>query len=306
MGTLSLSQQGAFFHRLGTALGAGLTIPHAIGLACGNEPRSSLGKLGERLQSRLKTGQTLAEALAAENPTPFSPWVLALVRLGEESGALHHLCPQIAQRLVTQGQRQRHLRSAGSSLMMTLGGATILPGLLWGWPWLLMAVNLAIVLGVAWGFLVSPTCQPLRNQSPVFQRLSQTQAMVQLSQLALPLACGLSLAAALELLLPYVEDPTLKAIVRQAIPRIHQGHNLTDSLRGRIPSQALEYIRTGEESGTLDEMLSYMGVMYGEQFELHLNRSIGILRPLGLLGAGSIVLGLGLTLLRQLLATLPG
>ncbi|WP_353259473.1 type II secretion system F family protein [Prochlorothrix hollandica] len=303
---IPIKDQIQFFRLLAKGLGAGLSLSQSLGLISDGKGRSPLDRCVQRLYQRVKAGDSLGDALAAEPVAPFSPWVQALIVVGEYSGALDRLCDQVVTLLETQRRQGRSQRSAAWSLILCVMGAGAVVGILGRWNLGLMGLGVVALGGGTVALLLAPGLQPLRLQVPVLKGILQTQSMVQLAQLALPLECGVPIISALELLQPHIPHPTLRAIVGAATVQVKGGKTLTESLEGRLPARAVQYVRTGEASGTLPEMLAKMGEFYGEQLELRLQQALGVLRPLSLLGGGAIVLFLGLDLIQRLLGTLPG
>lgn len=303
---LSLGQQIEFFNRLSTGLAAGLSLTQSLSLASDGRPRSALGQLSQRLGQGVNQGQTLGEALAQEQPAPFSPWVMALLGMAEYSGALDVLSRRLVAMLETQKRHDALQRSALQSLLLCVAGLAALVATLGRWNFALTGLWILALVGGALAVMVLPGCHGVRLKLPVLKGILQSRALAYLGQLSLPLACGVPIGKALELILPHIPDPTLQGMVKTCRAGVDRGKTLTEVFEGRLPPTAVQYVRTGEASGELEEMLARLGLFYGEQLEGRLQRAIGVLRPLSLLGGGAIVLSLGLGLLDMLFKTLPG
>ncbi|MEB3274769.1 MAG: type II secretion system F family protein [Prochlorothrix sp.] len=303
---LSLGQQINFFSRLSTGLGSGLSLSQSLPFASDGKPRSPLTQLTQRLNQRVSQGQSLGEALAQEHPAPFSAWIMALLRTAEYSGALDVLTRRLVTVLEVQKRRDAIQRSAIQALLLCVGGLATLVATLGRWNLTVTGLWVLTLVGGTLALMMLPGCHALRLKTPMLKGILQTRALAYLGQLSLPLACGVPIGKSLELILPHIPDPTLHRMLQACIVGVDRGKTLTEVFEGRLPPSAVQYVRTGEASGELDVMLARMGEFYEEQLEIRLQRSIGVLRPLSLLGGGAIVLSLGLGLLTTLLNALPG
>ncbi|MBD0269540.1 MAG: type II secretion system F family protein, partial [Cyanobacteria bacterium Co-bin8] len=246
--------------------------------------------------------------------SPFTPWEIALLHLGETSGAL----AEVSLRLAKQTEVHQRRAKLYGSLVVTVGMVAVvlligLAALLLGavqvlrppllWP---LAALLALALvgkdfvrmeGL--GGLEYSLLRPIPGWKGVIEARSQTH----LAELALPLRCGLAMDQALELLRPRLQDPLLATAIATAAQQVRRGRTLSQSLQGKVPSTTLQMIRTGEETGTLDTLLEKLGEYYEGELEQRLHQIEGTLRPLSLLMLGAVVLTLGLQMLGGLIAS---
>jgi len=278
----------------------------------GFEDNPALRRCLKDMEAQVLQGKPLSAALA-RYPRYFDAWTVSLLKTAEYSGTLVATCHQ----LVAETERQLQYHKLYRSIF--LSGFAVVVSLVWGTIALLQGAWLnhigswlvLIVLatgGVVWLLttnLLDRHLFTLVRGLPIAKPLLEARAMLYLAELALPLAAGASLNAALDLLRTTVPDPSLKTTLTIAAHQVRQGHPLSHSLKNRIPSNALQLIRAGEETGDLSAMMQSLAHHYTSELELQLRKLHAILRPLSILALGGIVLTLGVQLIRALSAVLP-
>lgn len=284
----------SFFHQFAALLAAGLPVSRSLAMAAQS---GTAAAFCQQRSQQVAAGSSLAEALRGRG-TPFSPWELSLLHLGETSGALAEVSQQLASHAAASKRRARLLRSMTRSLGLAAAVAAGGLGWLLGGHW--WGLALAAVAAGAVG--LGPTLGLTGfAHLPGFRGIWEARSQIHLAELALPLRCGLSMDRAIELVVPRLPDPKLAGALQQAAAQVRRGRPLSQSLKGKVPSTTLQMIRTGEETGTLDTLLEKLGEYYEGELERQIHQLEGRLRPLGLLAMGAVVLVLGLRLLGQLL-----
>jgi type II secretory pathway component PulF len=296
-----------FFHQFAALLQAGFPVARSLTMAGqGSSAAAVLTQMGQQLEA----GQTLAATLRCRQ-SPFTPWEIALLHLGETSGALVEVGSRLADQAVVQRRRARLY----GSVMASLGIGTLVLllafAVLVGAGWILrpavllpLAGLLALVLigkDFLWLEGLGGLEFSLLGSLPGFRGVREARSQTHLAELALPLRCGLPMDRALELVRPRLQDPLLAAAIGAAAQQVRRGRSLSQSLQGKVPPTTLQMIRTGEETGTLDTLLDKLGEYYEGELERQLRSMEGILRPLILLALGAVVLMLGLQTLGRLL-----
>nr|WP_277873964.1 MULTISPECIES: type II secretion system F family protein [unclassified Trichocoleus] len=121
----------------------------------------------------------------------------------------------------------------------------------------------------------------------------------------MPLSCGIPILTALELLRSHIPDPQISTHVAKASRQIRAGRTLSESLQSKLPPIAIQYIRTGEETGNLDEALLKMGEYYESELDRSLQQLQGILRPASIISLGCLVALVGIRAINSLINPLP-
>ncbi|MEY2979215.1 MAG: type II secretion system F family protein [Prochlorotrichaceae cyanobacterium] len=298
-------RQAEFFGQLGTLLDAGIPLSRAL-------PLVSKGVMfwersyWQRVSQSLDQGLDFTTALEQGGSPPLKRWDRTLLHTAERSGALAEMCRQLAHRAWADHRRDRYRRSVLQSLLSFLAGTIVGGTTLLRLPLEVSFLLLFLGLGAVTATLLSPQLETLRQQLPVVKRYDEIQFTLNLTELALPLRCGLSLLAALDLLCQHLPPGQLQETLHHAAAAVSRGLPLSQALGNQVPPLLRQYVRTGEESGSLEEMLAKVAEYYDQELESLLRRTQGTLKPLSLLGMGAIVLILGVGLIQQLLSQLPG
>jgi type II secretory pathway component PulF len=174
--------------------------------------------------------------------------------------------------------------------------------------WLRSLVMGLLLLGIS--FLVtrysSRGWQQLLMNLPVVGKLVQARSLLYLAQLQLPLSCGVPILTALELVREHIPDPVMAANLAAAARKIRIGQTLTSSLEGKLPPIAMQIIRTGEQTGNLDNALQNLGEYYEGELQRRLRLLESSLRPLSVLAIGALIASVGIRGITLLLNSLPG
>ena len=68
-----------------------------------------------------------------------------------------------------------------------------------------------------------------------------------------------------------------------------------------LPQMALQMIRVGEESGTLDRMLAKVAAIYDKETQASVKRMLTLLEPLLIVGLGIMVAGIIISIIVPIL-----
>lgn len=301
-------ESARFFHQFAALLNAGIPVQQSLGMA-GKDCSAGLQRVLKEASLKVEAGQDLATALEGRSPY-FDAWTIALIRSAEYSGSLADTCERLAIAAETEVKRLRVYRS------VMLHGTVILMGVL-----VLLSVVLPkegmfyLTLGVALGALffcarmatvgAGVVLYQVMSKIPLLKGIAQARSLLYFTELELPLRCGVPLLQGLELIRSRLPDLELRQSLAIASRQIQAGQSLSQSLAGRLPSLALQMIRTGEETGNLDEMLSKLAAYYQSDLERQLKQLQATLRPLSILAGGVLVLLIGMQTISSLLNALP-
>ncbi|MEB3336274.1 MAG: type II secretion system F family protein [Leptolyngbyaceae bacterium] len=312
---LTLKQKALFFHQFAALLNSGLPLQQSLGLAA-NEMNARFQRELKSVSVAIAQGQDLSTALT--NYPVFDNWTLTLLKTAEYSGSLAVTCKRIAIAAEREQHQGRLYRSVTLSVLsMLLSGLFAITTLIQGnlnfltqpgfWMSGLLGVGLlAIAVNQLGSDSLNLHLQRLLLKLPIVGKLRQAQAMLYFTELELPLSCGVPILAALDLVRARMPDPDVAASLTQAVRKIQSGQNLTQSLQGKLPSLALQMIRTGEESGDLETMLQKLATYYEGELERTIRQLQGTLKPLSILAMGGAVLVGAIQSLSALLNSLPG
>jgi type II secretory pathway component PulF len=293
-------EKALFFFQLATLLNSGLTVQQSLTLV-GKESYPQLSRYLNKMIAVTARGADLASALALASRY-FDRWTIGLIQMGESQGMLPEVCYRIAEIEEQQARHQKLYRSVTIAAITTAISLTLL---------VLTLCYLSGLSGQGWFFVVGILAimglaiPKLLPRLPLVRKISTARMMLYLGELRLPLSCGMSLLAGLELIRSHIPKSEMKATITIALGQIPAEKTLSQSLEGRLPAVALQMLRTGEATGRLDLALQKLTNYYEEELEETLRRLQTILVPATIIIAGTIVLLLALQSLKSLLILLP-
>lgn len=310
---LTTKQKALFFQQFASLLNA-MSIQQSLNLAVKGQ-NSAFGTYLQKVGVAVGTGQSLAGALALDSRY-FDSWTISLIGYSEYSGSLTETFEKLAIAHFTKAKRERLYRSVLQSAIALIWSLLVLaaaifkrnPQNLTHPGFWLCSIGLALLLvGVS---LLSSRfpgrgLQRLGGKLPVLGKIIQTRSLLYFTELALPLSCGIPILTALELLRSHIPDPQISTHVAKASRQIRAGRTLSESLQSKLPPVAIQYIRTGEETGNLDEALRKMGEYYESELDRSLQQLQGILRPASIISLGCLVALVGIRAINSLINSLP-
>ncbi|UBF26137.1 type II secretion system F family protein [Kovacikia minuta CCNUW1] len=311
-----MRESARFFGQFAALLKAGLSVQQSLSMV-GKDCSPALQRVLREANLKIEMGQDLATALEPY-PHYFDRWTISLIRTSEYSGALGETFERLAIAAEVSHRRQRLYRSIQRSIFLILLGLGALLFLLTqgGTIFLLQPSFWLMILVLVVGLLVATRLLGSRSmgqevlrslpQFPLVGGIVQARAMLYLTELELPLRCGVPILQALQLVRCHIPDREMAAGLAIASHQIQAGKTLSQSLKGRLTPLAAQMLRTGEETGNLEGMLEKVSEYYERDLECRLKQLQGILRPLGIIAIGGLVLLSGVQGINSLLRSLPG
>ncbi len=309
---IQMLEDARFLHQFAALLNAGISVQQSLGMA-GKGCRAKLQRLLAETSIRIEAGQDLATALSDRTMqlTRSDQWMIALIRTSEYSGTLAEICERLAIAVETESKRVRLYRSVLlNGGLVCLGLVTLLGFCLPKGAIVWLGAGLVVVAILFWGQMTRDgtgiTLYQIMAKLPVLQRIAQARSLLYLTEMELPLRAGVSVLQALELIRPRIPDLALRQSLAIAARQIQAGQTLSQSLHGKLPPLALQMLRTGEETGNLDDMLGKLANYYESDLERQLTQLQATLRPLAIVAGGGLVLLVGIQAIRSMLGALPG
>jgi type II secretory pathway component PulF len=310
---LNYQEKARFFYQLAALLKAGMSVQQSVMLAK-NDFNGSCQRYLSRVAAAVGLGQDLATAMAVDNY--FDRWTISLIKLAEYSGSLVETSQRLAAAFEAQQRRERLYRSVRLSVSTMIWSLLLVVAVIFNkngnvlmqFSFWLNAIALALIfVGVNFWFQSSGQwAQPLVAQIPGLKKINEARSLLYLSELELPLSCGVSILTALELVRDRIPDLVIRSKLTTATKYVRAGRSISDSLEGKLPAIAIQMIRTGEETGNLDAAFQKLAEYYEGELERSLKVLQGILRPLSILAVGGLVAVLGIQMLNSLINSLPG
>jgi general secretion pathway protein F len=315
---------------LATLLEAGLTLDRSLQILIELTAEERAARLLTDLQQRVRGGATFSTALEAQGGQ-FTRLYVNMVRAGEQSGALEAVLTRLADYLERASELRDTVTSAliYPAVLLFVAGLSVLMLLVFVVPQFAAlfedmgaALPLAtrIVMGVGdlvrdyWWALLGALALIVWSVERALQR-PEVRDRVDRRLLGLPLFgdliwkmetarfChtlatllknGLPLLNALNLAKEVVGNRRLSSLLDEASEDLKHGRGLAEPVTRRaiLPQMALQMIRVGEESGSLDSMLAKVAEIYDKETQASVKRMLTLLEPVLIIGLGVMVAGI--------------
>lgn len=313
--------------QLATLLQAGLTLSDSLTLLSQQHPSPQWRALLATVSGRLAQGVALSEALKPW-PQAFPPLYLAMIRTGEITGKLEPCCQALARQQKAQLLLTAKVKKALRYPLIILSLAVLVVAAMMGFVlpefsaiyrtfntplpaptralmavaawfaqwWQVCGAVMLFPVGLSAALKYHPPWQRLRQRMlltlPVLgtlmrgQRLSQIFTVLTLTQQA-----GIAFLQGLET----VEETIACPWWRDAINRLHhdisQGCAIWQAMENSrlFTPICLQLVRTGESSGSLDEMLANLARHHNESTQTLAENLTSLLEPVLLIVTGGII-----------------
>jgi general secretion pathway protein F len=315
---------------LATLLEAGLTLDRSLQILIELTEDERIERLLSDIQQRVRGGATFSTALEAQG-NQFPRLYVNMVRAGELSGALEAVLVRLADYLERSTELRETVTSAlvypsillfvaGLSVIMLLVfvvpqfavlfqdmGATLplstrfvmgLGDLFRNWWWAMLGL-VALAIWSVEKALQQPEVRDRFDRRvlrvPLFGDLIWKMETARFCHtLATLLKNGLPLLSALNLSKEVVGNRKLSSLLEEAAEDLKHGRGLAEPVARRqiLPQMALQMIRVGEESGSLDAMVAKVAEVYDKETQASVKRLLTLLEPVLIIGLGILVAGI--------------
>lgn len=319
-----------FTRQMATLLSAGIPVVNALELMAQGQQHSGMQQLLLQLAYTVQTGGTLAQALR-QHPAYFDTLYCDLIESGEQMGKLEELFTQVADYREQLARMRQQVRQACWYPIMVLIFAAVVTAVLLVYvvpqfaavfadfgaplPWLTQQV-LALATGVQrYGWLA--VCSAaivfllIRHRYrqhrtrlqwdtrvlhiPVIGSIFELFILTRITRtLALTLAAGVPMLTALVASASTCGNQLYQRHIAQVHAQVAQGIQLHAAMRQQqiFPTLLIQMVFIGEESGSLDAMLSKMATIYERDTQERVTQLTRLLEPLFMVVIGGLVGGL--------------
>lgn len=323
---ISASEVALFSDQLAMMTQQGIPIVQAINVAAKSSNEAFATQL-QAILRKIESGFTLSAAVSLY-PRTFSPTYTTLLRAGEECGTMVSVLEPLARLLRRSGEmRSRFLSSLayptmvfGSSLLMVFFLVTyMLPNFLSMFggknaevPWLtkvvmaigtskLVVIGIPVALAIA-GFEIARAYR-IPKRRVVLQRTLHKMPLVgsilrELNLIHVTRTIGILREGGVDiyrslscLLKGDLGDPALHDALGRVQKEVLDGSSFADSLatQPEFPQTMVAMISTGEETGTMDIILSRYSQLAEENLENTIDSLVALLEPLTMAFVGIVV-----------------
>ncbi|MFH0838757.1 MAG: type II secretion system F family protein [Candidatus Omnitrophota bacterium] len=325
VGRIKSNEITIFSREFASLLKSGVPILSAISIIKEQSENLHLRLILDRIHDAVKDGATFSGVLG-EFPSVFSSLYIAMVRTGEDSGAL----PQMLLRIADHRARQEELFSrfrmalAYPILMALVGIGTIIFMLTFVMPRLMkIFVTMGQTLPLATRILISVSVflrqwwvwailflviilikREMRTKAaklslslfvlriPLFGKFIIKAELSRFNRtLELLIRNGVPILKSLEIAIPVIDNEIIRTKLALSHKDLTQGSSFGKSLKTSklFPPFMCNLITVGEESGRLEEALSEIASSYERDTEEALRVLTSLLEPLMILVMGLIV-----------------
>jgi general secretion pathway protein F len=315
---------------LALLLHTGARINDALELLASDAEMSRMRPTAAALESSILSGDSFGDAIS-KYPKIFPPIYVALIRIGESSGALVTVLEALARRI---GDALRYpaflLFAAGAVLLFflnfvlpqfgnifrdfnakldpMLAAFLRLSDLMRSNGHTIVAVSLVSLLA-AWFILRRrstrrPLVAALARLPVVRPIMDYRRTGLFCRNLSLLLSSGVMLTSALRILVETMESTGTAAQWSRIVDKVRHGGKLSDALleTRALPPMAIRTLRLGEDSGQLAMLAGRLADFYEAKLQRSLDRAIGVVGPLAIIVISLIVGGLIVSVMTALLS----
>lgn len=325
---------------LATLLEAGMTLDRSLQILSELSDKEEARRLLDRLREKVQGGSSFSAALE-EQQGQFTPLYVNMVKAGEAGGVMQNVLERLADYLERSGDLRESVRSAliYPMILLLVAGLSVALLLVFVVPQfsqmfadmgqtLPLPTQIVIAVGDAfrawwWAgiggtFLLIAGFQA-RLQKPAVRYkwdkrilgwplFGDLVAKVETARFTRTLATlldnGLPLLTALGLVKDVVSNRIVAEVIAQAAESLKNGKGFADPLIQSkvLPPLALQMIKVGEESGSLEAMLNKIADVFDQEVRNSVKRMLTLLEPLLIVGLGIIVAGIIISILLAVLS----
>lgn len=320
-----------FSRHMATMMAAGIPLVQSFDIVAKGVDNPAVRDMVLAIKADVEAGRTFSDSLE-QHPDYFDPLFCNLVSAGESSGSLDTMLDRIATYKEKTESLKRKIKKAlfyptavmvvalivtaillifvvpqfeslfkgfGADLPVFTQMVIHLSNFVQAWWWII----LMLVIGAGWGFsyakkrsiALQHTIDRLQLKVPVVGNILHKAAIARFARtLSTTFAAGVPLVEALE----SVAGATGNIIYSTAVLRIRDevstGSQVQAAMRnsGIFPNMVVQMVAIGEESGSLDAMLSKVATIFEEEVDAAVDGLSSLLEPLIMAVLGVLVGGL--------------
>ena len=325
---ISVAEKAVFCRFLGTMLRSGLSLHEAVQILGKESKNKKMREILSNIAFQTRKGQSLSVTLSKYKDV-FDPVFLTMVKAGEESGTLDKSLDYLSKQLMARHELTQKIKGslmypavvisamAGVGVLMVV---FVLPQISSVFlkmnidmPWTtrlilnfgnLVGDNIAVFLIslvllaalIVIFFSARPTKKIFYNLLGEIPLVREIMNQVDVAQFARTLATllksGVPITEALNVSSDSLSQPRLRQQAKGFSESVSKGKSLSDILgenKQVFPAIMVQTIKTGEKTGTLEEVLKELADFYESEVEHQLKRLTSLLEPVLMLVVGIIV-----------------
>jgi len=259
------------------------------------EAGGSLGEVLTRLSDYMESAQELKSTVST---ALIYPAILLVMSIASLFVMLIFVVPQFSEMF----------ESAGKALPVSTQIVVGLADILRSYWWLLIGSLVAIYYYMTMQ-LTNPRTKKVWDgrwlNIPLFGNVILHKETASFSRtLGTLLSNGVSLLTALAIARETVDNLVLVDAIADVQEQVKEGKNMSAALleKNVFPKMAMQMIKTGEETGRLEEMLLRVATIYDKQLKTSIQRLLAFLEPALILSLGLMIAGIIVSILLAILS----
>lgn len=327
-GGISVSEKSSFCRFLGTMLRSGMGLPEAVEIIRQESKSPKLQKVLADVSYQTKKGKSLSSVLA-QYKSDFDAVFLTMVKVGEESGTLEKSLDYLAKQLSATHELSQKIKGSmmypavivvamfGNGIMMAV---FVLPRIATAFLKLdvelpvytrimlnvgqffgentaaVLVASFAFVVGFFAMFILPFTRKIIVNavsHAPVVKGVVKEIDVARYSRtLSTLLVSGVPIIESLDVAASSITHPGMKAEAKLFSESVSKGQSLSEIMAAKrkiFPVIMIQTVRAGEQSGSLEVVLSEVADFYEREVEFSLKRLTSLIEPVLMLTIGVVV-----------------
>ncbi|PYZ93634.1 type II secretion system protein F [Salipaludibacillus keqinensis] len=307
-----------FLRQFATLLNYGVSLRDATAILAKQTSSKPLGRALEQVEDELVTGRAFSEA-AAQHKKVFPMIFIHMVRAGEASGSLDETLDQLALQFEKQHETRQKVKAAMAypvivgivaiavvifllssvvptfaSMLSDVGGelpmiTLFVLGLsdivadLW---WLILLVVSLLAVGL-WAVTQKPDTKYYLDYAllkmPVFGPLLQKAALARMTRtLSSLFSSSVPILQSIQMVERVVQNEVISRSLKKSREALEGGQRLTEPMKKHwvYPPLVVQMISIGEETGSLDEMLTKVAQFYEKEVEYATDKLKSLIEPI--------------------------
>jgi len=320
----------AFIRQMAVMQGAGMPLVQSLDILSRDSANKKFGAIVGKIKAKIEGGSTFAAALKAY-PHIFDKIFTNLVQAGEVSGALENVLNRLAIYYEKSLALQRKVKGAMMyPLMILFSMGMVLVGMfgfiiprfkdvyksfgkelppltqmlldlsgLFTEYWYVFIGGIILLAFLCRQLMITPSTRKSLDsyfiKLPLFGDLIVKNAVARFSRtLGTMLQSGVPMLEGISVTSAVLGNYTIEAAVKRAHKSIKEGSSISRPLeRSKIfPGMAISMISVGEQTGSLDNMLTKVAEFYEDEVEYKVTSMTTLIEPIMIIMVGTVVLGI--------------
>jgi type IV pilus assembly protein PilC len=327
-GRVGLADISVFCRQFSTMIDAGVSLVRSLDVLSQQTSNPKLRRIIIDISEQVESGQTLTKAMS-KYPKTFSNLFIGLIHAGEVGGVLEESLQRLSTFLEKDMELRRKVKSAMTypvivvifAVIIVLGLCTfVIPKFIelfkglgmktlpWSTQMLVdfsnflkekwwMGIIIVVCVYIAFKLFGSTrigrrVLDRVKLKLPVFGKLNHKISLARFGRtLGTLLVSGVPILQAMETVAETVGNSLIADSIFEARNRIREGEQIKEPLErsGMFPPMVVHMISIGEESGSLDHMLTKVAEFYEQEVDAQLESLAAAIEPVLIVVLGVIV-----------------